>query len=90
MNHPSILLVKNNIRGAAPFLYKEASLEDIEKEMLHLNPKKADTFQDITSKILVNSIHVCSETLEKNFNDTIIHCEFPNELKRAEVTPIFR
>ena len=90
MNHPSILLVKNNIRGAAPFLYKEASLEDIEKEMLHLNPKKADTFQDITLKILVNSIHVCSETLEKNFNDTVIHCEFPNELKRAEVTPIFR
>ena len=38
------LLIKNNIRGATPFLFKEASLEDIEKEMLHLNPKKAGTF----------------------------------------------
>ena len=30
-NHPSILLIKNNIRGATPFLFKEASLEDLEK-----------------------------------------------------------
>ena len=37
-NHPSILLIENNIRGATPFLFKEASLENIEKEMLHLNP----------------------------------------------------
>ena len=28
-NHPSILLIKNNIRGAITFLFKEASLEDI-------------------------------------------------------------
>ena len=39
VNHPSILLIKDNIRGATPFLFKEASLEDIEKGMLHLNPK---------------------------------------------------
>ena len=40
----AIYKYKDNIRGATPFLFKEASLEDIEKEMLHLNPKKADTF----------------------------------------------
>ena len=44
-NHPSILLIKNNIRGAIIFLFKEASLEDIEKEMLHLNPKEQVRFQ---------------------------------------------
>ena len=59
-NHPSILLIKNNIRGATPFLFKEASLE---KEILHLNSKKAGTFQDIPPKLLKNSINVCSETL---------------------------
>ena len=61
-NHPSILLIKNNFIGATPFLFKEASLEDIEKEMLHLNPKKAGTFQDIPSRILKSSRSVCSET----------------------------
>ena len=28
--------------------------------------------------------------LLKKFNDTIIHCEFPNQLKKADVTPIFK
>ena len=66
-NHPSILLIKENIRGATPFLFTEASLEDIEKEMLHLNPKQAGTFQEILPNILQNSINVCSETLKKSF-----------------------
>ena len=58
--------------------------------MLYLNPEKAGTFQDIPPKILKNSINVCSETLKNFFNDTIIHCEFPNELKKADVKPIFK
>ena len=66
VNHSSILLMRDNIRSATPFLFKEASLEDIEKEILNLNPKKAGTFQDIPPKILKNSINVCSGTLKKN------------------------
>ena len=54
--------------------------------MLYRNPKKAGTFQDIPPKILKNSINVCSEA----FNDRVIHCEFPNELKKADVTPTFK
>ena len=64
VNHPSILLTKNNIRGATTVLFKETSLEDVEKEMLDLNPKKAGAFQDVPPKILKNSINVCSETVK--------------------------
>ena len=70
-------------------MFKEASLEDTEKEMLHVNPKKAGTFQDIPPKTLKNSVNVCSETLIF-FDDTVIHCEFRKELKKADVTPIFK
>ena len=62
-NHPSILLIKNNIRGATSFLFKETSLEDIEKEILHLNPKKLGMFEDVRPKVLKNSINLCSEIL---------------------------
>ena len=58
--------------------------------MLHLNPKKAGTFQDIPPKTLKNSISICSETLKKNFNDTVIYCEFPNELKRLMSHQFFK
>ena len=71
-------------------MFKEASLEDIEKEMLHLNPKKAGKFRNIPPKILRNNINVCSETLNKSFNDTVIHCEFPHELKKTDVIPVFK
>ena len=30
VNYPSILLIKNNNRTATPFLFKQASLEDID------------------------------------------------------------
>ena len=40
--------------------------------------------------ILKNSINVCSETLKFFFDETVIHCEFPNELKKADVTPVFK
>ena len=70
-------------------MFKEASLEDIEKEILHLNSKKAGTFQDIPPNILKNSVNVCSKTLKNVFNDTVIRCEFPNELKKADVTQFF-
>ena len=58
--------------------------------MLHLNPKKVGTCQDIPPKILKNNINVYFETLKIIFNDTVIHCEFPNELKKDDVTPIFK
>ena len=58
--------------------------------MLHLNPKRAGTAQDIAPKILKNSINVCSETRKKIFKDRVIYFEFPNELKKADVTPIFK
>ena len=87
--NPNILLIKNNIRGATPFLFKEGSLRGYRKRNATSNPKKAGTFQDIPPRILKNSINVCSETLINFFNDEVIFCEFPNELKKADVTPFF-
>ena len=63
-------------------MFKEAFLDDVEKEMLYLNPKKVGTFQDIPPKILKNIINVCSKTVS--------HCEFPSEWKKTDVTPIFK
>ena len=47
-------------------------------------------FEDIRPKVLKNSINLCSETLKFFFYDTVIYCEFPNELKKADVTTIFK
>ena len=72
------------------FAFTEASVSDIEKELSNLNVKKASTFKNITPKVLKASIESCSEVLTKLFNNTILTSNFPDKLKVADVSPIFK
>ena len=48
--HASVLLTKN-IKVTTPFSFGEASLKDVEKEMLHLSSKKTRYVSKYTTKI---------------------------------------
>ena len=47
-------------------------------------------FKNITPKALKASIESCSEVLTKLFNNTILTSNFPDKLKVADVSPIFK
>ena len=89
-NHASILLIQRKVANDSTFSFNEASLSDIEKELRSLNPKKAYTFKNIPPKIIKESREYCSDILEKLFNKTLSNKEFPDELKVADVTPIYK
>ena len=89
-NHPSILLIQRKVANDSTFSFNEASLSDIEKELRSLNPNKAYTFKNIPPKILKESREYCSDILQKLFNKTLSNKEFPDELKFADVTPIYK
>ena len=89
-SHPSIILIKNKITVPELFAFTEASVSDIEKELSNLNAKKASTFKNITPKVLKASTESCSEVLTKLFNNTILTSNFPDKLKVADVSPIFK
>ena len=55
-----------------------------------LSSNKASLIEDIPIKILKNSIHIYSEKLTNIFNECLINGKFPDTLKRADVTPIFK
>ena len=59
----------------------------MEKKKDFLNIKKLTTFKNIPPNVLKSRAHSCSKTL---FNDTKCNSEFPEELKLAEVTAIFK
>ena len=65
-------------------------MSDIEKELRSLNPNKAYTFKNIPPKILKESREYCSDILQKLFNKTLSNKELPDELKLADVTPIYK
>ena len=84
------MLIQRKVANDSTFSFNEASLSDIEKELRLLNPNKAYTFKNIPPKILKESRECCSDILQKLFNKTLSNKEFPDELKLADVTPIYK
>ena len=66
------------------------SLSDIELEIRLLNPKKATTHKNIPPKILKSSSEATVNILHRLFNETITKGVFPDDLKLADVTPVFK
>ena len=65
-------------------------LSDIKNKIKGLNPKKATTHNNITQKILRQSAEVTANTLQLLFNNAISNSVFPENLKLADVTPVFK
>ena len=87
--HPSILKIKE-INKAQNFSFSEVNLSEIEKQLQNLNPKKATTYMNVPTKLLKNNFDACAPTLHQVFNEIIRSSIFPDKLKLADVTPIFK
>ena len=72
------------------FSFTPFSKEDILKAIKSVSSNKASPIEDIPIKILKNSIHIYSEKLTNIFNECLINVNFPDTLKRADVSPIFK
>ena len=55
-----------------------------------MNPNKATAHNNILPKILWKSAEGTVNTLQLLFNDAILNSEFPENLKLADVTPVFK
>ena len=64
-------------------------LSGIKNEIKGLNTNKATTHNNISPKILRQSPEVAANTLHLLFNNAISSSEFPENLKLADVTPVF-
>ena len=88
--HPSILLIKDKIVNQEKFSFKPISKLDIQNEVQLINPKKATTSDSIPPKILKLSAEVSADTLQSLFNDMLKTENFPENLKLANITPVFK
>ena len=87
---PRISLIKNKITNGNNFKFEPVPLSDIELEIRFLIPKKATTHKNIPSKMLKSSSEVTVNVLHRLFNETITKGVFPDNLKLADVTPVFK
>ena len=91
-NNESVKKIKENYNTQEnSFSFTLFAKEDILKAIKSLSSNKASLIEDIqTIKILKNSIHIYSEKLTSIFNECLINGKFPETLKGADVTPIFK
>ena len=88
--HPSILMIKEKVDISETFAFSKIETDVMELEINHLNPKKANTRNGITTKVLKDNCDICCQPMHDMFNDCIEHSVFPDDLKLADMTPIFK
>ena len=90
-NHPSIQAIKENISVNKDFYFSNTDVSDILKETTVLNNKRNDTFGNIPIKLLKEVSDICAPALNDIWNNEIVTQKpFHNNLKLADVTPVFK
>ena len=90
-NHPSVQAIKQNIPVNKDFYFFNTEVSDILKETTALNNKKNGTFGNIPTKLIKDVSDTCAPALNDIWNNEIITQKyFPNNLKLADVTPVFK
>ena len=90
-NHPSILLIKENVQTAENFHFSPVSIVHIEKEILALNASKVGKFKNIPAKLIKETSDVCGKVFLDVWNSEIIDKHaFHTKLKLADITTIHK
>ena len=90
-NHPSIIMINENVSFESRFSFTTVNEENIQRESLDLNSKKPGTFGNIPTKMLKSSSDICNFALQNVWNSEILgKLYFPNKLKLADITPVYK
>ena len=86
----SIKKIKETYKIAENFHLKEVSSEEIKKVIKSFNNKKSAISSCIPVNVLINSVDTYLPIFTDIINSFIRNGTFPEELKLAEVTPVFK
>ena len=72
------------------FTFREFKETEIIKTIKELPKNKTSVFKDIPVTIMINSVHIYFQVLTNIFNDCVKSGDFPDILKYADITPVFK
>ena len=76
--------------GCPSFSFVFVSLEETIKEVNKLSIKKVSQTLDISFKIIKENKDLISYFVYNNFHNALSSLQYPNGLKYADVTPVFK
>ena len=88
--HPIILLINDKLVNQNKLSFKPISKLNIEKKVQPINPKKATNSDSILPKILKINSEASPDVLHNLFNDLLKTGNFPDKLKLADITSVFK
>ena len=78
------------LNSGCRFSFENVSLEDIKKVTRVLHITEASLLLDIPTKIIKQNAYIFSKFFFVNINHSINNSTFPEELKLADVEPVFK
>ena len=90
--HPSMNIIDRHMMtlDISEFEFRPTNVKDTEKVLKSLNPNKATGCDGIPPKVLKLSSDIMAPTICNALNNMIDQCKFPDQLKLAEVAPLFK
>ena len=89
-DHPSIKAVKNNLAPNSSLTFRHTTEGEITKIIKSLNPKKATGPDQIPPKLIKIARPQISNVLTGMISNAIDEGIFPDSLKRAQATPVYK
>ena len=87
--HPSILIIKDKINNNV-FSFRKVTYEEILNEINSLDTSKSTQSEDISFKVVKDNADIFANFILQNFNKCIIDGKFPDQLKKADVSSVFK
>lgn len=89
-NHVSIQAINQNIMNTGTFDFHPVSHHEVYKKLKKLNSKKATGYDQIPPRMLkIAAVPICSH-ITPMINTSFSVCNFPEPLKFANVSPVFK
>ena len=89
-DHPSIIKIRDVVNNTEPFRFIPVEEEIISEKLRHIDKKKASNLNGIPPKILVENYDILSPFLTKLINGSNSNMKFPDPLKLADISPIYK
>ena len=89
-DHPSIISIKKRCKGNSSFSFENLDRNYLHNEISKLNANKSCQENDIPTKIIKENSDIFSDFLISPLNNSIEKGEFPDILKLADITPVFK
>ena len=87
--NPSVLSIKEKMNNNM-FSFRKVTYEEILNEINSLSTSKSTQSEDIPFKVIKDNADIFANFILQGFNKCIIDGKFPDQLKKADLSPVFK